>query len=543
MAMYMVGDNGSIEDPQTDPTVVLNGSENHTNSDTQYKQSLATGQQLAANVDAATKDATQLTPGPVVLKRNQICVPLENNGFLALAAAGEFGMRQGWACDPNGNAVAPIPNGLVAPTVSTQFRTFVAYTDIGPDLQLIDNPGEALPALMLGSPFGMAEASCPRPNPAVPTWHSRAPFRFQVGLADDLIGYLIPAWGFASNQQGLFNNDNCYQDAAGHRHKLESESVGPTSANDVANSLATMLDSEKDPSAHIVQGRFVTANGRYAHWPTDAVGILVPATGATKLDPASGTLIGAPTTAGFGGRAVDVSGVFMDYDGQPQATPDVTTRGMMTFDSNGCVAARYYLNVFPPLDETAPLPAAVTQEPVLPSQACPSLSVNNVGEIQNGAAERTGLPVLPGTPTTAPGRGSGGAIIFGCRDHRPTSTVHGHPVTVRGRMLKLTGGARAFPCGGRRGRVARVTVSIVQRDLRRNPAICRFVAATGVLGARRSCGGPQPQLLASGTVRWSLRLRLHLARGRYTIIVRAVDTHSNAEAGGSRADVVRLRVT
>ena len=203
----------------------------------------------------------------------------------------------------------------------------------------------------------------------MPTWHARAPFRFQVGLADDLIGYMIPAWGFASGPTGLFSNDNCFQDQAGHGHKLESESVGPTGANDVANGLAAMLDSEKDPSAHIAQGRFVTADGHYSHWPTGAVGILVPAAGASKLDPASGTLIGAPTTAGFGGRAVDSSGVFMDYDGQPQAAPDVTTRGMMTFDARGCVAARYYLNVFASLDESAPLGAAVTQPAVLPSQA------------------------------------------------------------------------------------------------------------------------------------------------------------------------------
>ena len=100
MAMYLVGDNGSIEDPQTDPTVIPGGQGNHSDPVTQYKQSLATGQRLAENVAAATQDAVQLTPGPVTLKRTQICVPLENNGFLALAAAGEFGMRQGWACDP-----------------------------------------------------------------------------------------------------------------------------------------------------------------------------------------------------------------------------------------------------------------------------------------------------------------------------------------------------------------------------------------------------------------------------------------------------------
>jgi hypothetical protein len=542
MSVFLVGDNGSIEDPQTEPVVVPNGSENHTDTATQYIQAQATGRQFAALADAAARSAAHLTPGPVSLTRSQICVPLENNGFLALAAAGEFGMRQGYACDASGHPVAPVPNGLVAPTVSTQFRTFVSYADIGPDLQLIANPGEAFPALMLGSPFGVADESCPRPNPAVPTWHARAPFRFQVGLADDLIGYLIPAWGFASGTPGLFSNDTCYQDQAGHGHKLESESVGPTGANDVANSLASMLDSEKDPSAHIMQGRFITADGHYSHWPTSAVGMLVPTAGASKLDPAAGTLIGAPTTAGFGARAVDASGVFMDYDGQPQATPDVTTRGMMTFDARGCVSARYYLDVFPSLDESVPLTAAVTQPAVLPSQACPALSINGVGELQPTASERTGLPVPSGTATTRPGHGSGGLIIHGCRGRRPTSSVSGQIVTVHAHALSLSGRARAYPCGARRSRVARVTVTILQRDLHRDPARCRFVAPTGRLGATRPCAGAQLQLLAHGAEHWSLRLRVHLARGLYSIIVRAVDTHAAAEAGGHRADVVRLRV-
>src|SRR5207249_11831073 len=48
----------------------------------------------------------------------------------------------------------------------------VAVMDVGPDLQFIANPGEAFPALMLGGPWGIEDASCPnRENPPVPTWH------------------------------------------------------------------------------------------------------------------------------------------------------------------------------------------------------------------------------------------------------------------------------------------------------------------------------------------------------------------------------------
>jgi len=394
MSMFLVGDNGSEEDPESVPTAIPGGSENHSSPATQYIQALATGQRLAGIAEGAAASAVRLTPGAVTLTRRQICVPLENNGFLALAAAGEFGRRQAYLCTghDSGTPITPIPNGSILPTLGADFRTFVSYAEVGPDLELIDNPGEAFPALMLGSPFGQSEESCARPNPEVPTWHANGLFRFQVGLADDMIGYLIPAWAFASGTPGLFNNDACYQDMHGHGHKLESESAGPTSANDVANTLAELLSRRPDPSARIVTGRFVLANGSYSRWPTGASGVLLTPPGTSSLDPTGGLLIGGPGTAAFGSRRVDRHGVFMDYDGQPQARPDITTRGIMVLDSQGCVRARYYLDVFPDLGGSGQLGAAVPGTPVLPTRACPVLSRSGVPEIQPGAAKAAGLP-------------------------------------------------------------------------------------------------------------------------------------------------------
>lgn len=537
-AIYLVGENGSIEDPQTDPAVVPNGSENHTTPATQYLQAQATGARLAAIADAAARDATELDRGTVRLVRRQFCIPLENNGFIALAAAGEFGLRQGYVCDQSGNPVAPVPNGAIAPTASADFRTFVAYADIGPDLQLLDNPGEAFPALMLGSPFGADEASCPRPNPAVPTWHARAPYRFQVGLADDMIGYLIPPWGFASDQAGLFNNDTCSSDQNGHRHKLESESTGPTAAGDVAENLAALLDAERDPSAHVATGRYLRADGSYSRWPTGAAGLLLAPAGQSALDPNAGLLLAAPATAGFGGRAADANAFFMDYDGQPQAAPDVTTRGMMVLDSGGCVAARYYLDVFPVLDSSrGSLGAARAQPAVLPDSGCSQLSAaNGTPELQPGAALRAGLPVALGARSgrrdghgTSPSR----AVSACLARRRPISTVARRRLSARrhGR-LELRGSARELACGSHRGRITRVTVAIGRPAGRR----CRFVGSRGALLPARSCRRPI-LLLAHGTTRWSLRLALRLAPGRYRLVVRAVDGSGRTEAPGARASL------
>jgi|SRR5579884_236847 len=391
-AIFLVGDNGSEEDPETNPTVIPNGSENHSSTAEQYKQAVATGDRFAQIAAGAASGAVKLAPGRVDLVREQLCVPLENNGFVALAAAGVFGRRQAWVCSPSGQPLHPLPNRSVLPTAGTQFRTFVSYADIGPDFQFLDNPGEAFPALMLGSPFSQDTESCPRPNPAVPTWAAHGVYRFQVGLADDLIGYLIPPWAFASGTPGLFNNDTCYQDQNGHGHKLESESVGPTGAGDVANSLAALLGHEPDPSAHVVLGRFVRADGSLSSWPTGAVGMLIAPGGGTSLSASGGTLIGDPAVSAFGGRAVDARGVFMDYDGQPQAAPDITTRGMMLLGPGGCVAARYYLNVFPVLSGASAIGQAVSGAPKLPTKACGALVRHGVPELQPGAATAAGLP-------------------------------------------------------------------------------------------------------------------------------------------------------
>jgi hypothetical protein len=515
LSVFLVGDNGSEEDPQTDPTAIPDGAENKSHDvATQFRQATATGERFAELTDAATKTAARLRAGDVTLHRRELCVPLENNGFVALAGAGEFGRRQGYACDANGNPVAPVPNGFASPTASAQFRTFVGYASIGPDLQLVDNPGESFPALMLGSPFGAEDASCDRPNPAVPTWHARAAYRFQVGLADDLIGYLIPAWGFASGAPGLFNNDSCYADAHGRHHKLESESVGPTAGNSTANALAALLDGERDASARIVQhARFVEPDGSYSRWPTGAAGILVPGADASGLDPNGGTLIGAPTVGGFGGRAVDANGLFMDYDGQPQPRPDVTTRGMIVLDARGCVSARYYLDVFPPSDGSRHLGAARPQPAVLPQGACSSSA------IQPGAAQRSQI---------APAR---------CADRtRPRSRVRGRPRRGGGRLL-LRG--TASDRGRCHGRIARVTVTV--RTWSKHGR-CRFLKPSGRLNRRARCRRG-PRLLARGRGRWRLRVRARLPRGHYVLVVRAVDTHGNEEHGHRRGpDVARLRV-
>jgi hypothetical protein len=351
MAMYLVGDNGSEEDPSTVPPVTASECGPIRNpqdppyaqrTDGCYPQAKATGEAFANAVAAQAGSAQRLRFGGLTFDRRQFDVPLENNGFRALAAAGVFDNRPSYT------------NGVYAGRTGRDLRTEVSVFGVGPDLQLIANPGEAFPALMLGSPWGFEDAECPnRPNPAVPTWHARAAHRFQVGLANDLIGYLIPAWA-AFTDPALYTVDNCH--SSQHSHGLDSESVGPSASNAVANKLTALLRKRPDPTAQFRRGRFVLPDGSLSRRPEGAVGVWLAKPGSNSLSAGSGRIIAIKGISGFGDRPVDATGKFMDYDGAPQGQANILTRGMLVHGCGGKVAKRYYVKVYRPLSG-GPLPS------------------------------------------------------------------------------------------------------------------------------------------------------------------------------------------
>jgi hypothetical protein len=548
LAMFLVGDNGSQEDPCTVPPLC------DPNPTPGYGKAQATGEGFAQTVASRVAQAQSLRTGGLRYVRKEFCVPLENNLFRAAAGAGLFGQRTtyvnaGGTCVPAGASGGGSVG--VGPTVTgppDSLFTTGSLLDVGPDLQLIANPGEAFPALMVGGPWRHADvpAECQgRANPAVPTWPGHGLFRFQVGLANDMIGYEIPAWAyigssgtFTTSEPGGPNDPACQSgttsdptsstDSAGHHHKLETEGVGPTASNAVANQIAALVNADApDPSARIRRGRYVLASGGYSNFPAGAVGVLLADQGASALDPAGGTLIGAPATGGFGARAVDANGFFVDYNGQPQAQPDVATRGMVVFDPRGCVSARYYLDEFPDLGTSRALGARISEPAVQPGQACSSQAAGVPG-VQVGAAQLAGLP--------APGGSTAGA----CRTRVPPHSITRQRSVVlrRGRRLRLTGSAGAQACGAQGGKLARVTVTIRRASGKR----CRFVRPNGRLSGRRKCGAGI-RLLARGTSRWSFGLRLRVPRGSYTVEFLAIDRTGLVERtrrGG--LNVVRLRV-
>jgi hypothetical protein len=366
MAMFLAADIGSMEDLITVPRILTGDCDNGHNGC--FPQVDHTGDVIAGHVADALANAQSVPFGPVSGERTEFCSPLENNLFRAAFEAGLFGERQAYTnCLPTG----PVGN---------EVHTSVAVLNVGPDLQFLVHPGEEFPGLVLGGPWGIEDASCPnRENPPVPTWHAKARHRFQVGLGDDLIGYLKPAWSFLYDTPGGFTPTDCLTDPHNHSHALEDESVGWTAGNDVAQHLSDLLDSQgTDPAADIRLGRYVKADGSLTdaytapadqgtpgHFPTDAVAVWLAAPGSTTLNatpgqPDSGTIVALKSVGSFGSREVDANGSFMDFDGAEQpGGPDVSTRGMLVPDSDGNADKRYYVDVYPALTVTGTLDPAL----------------------------------------------------------------------------------------------------------------------------------------------------------------------------------------
>jgi hypothetical protein len=498
MAMFLVGDNGSEEDPITVPALPGNDAN-------PYPQAQATGEALADAMAAEAPQAQDLRFGRLDFRQADLTVPLENNAFKAAAAAGLFGDRQTYA------------GGQQAGRAGPDLRTRVTALKVGPDLQLIDNPAEAFPGLMVGTPFGIEDAPCPsRPNPPVPTWYATAAYRFHVGLADDLIGYISPPWAF-TDVAGIYaappecqNDPSTDRDSKGHQHKLETEGVGPTAGGIVADSLTGLLKQQgSDPVAVLNRpGRFVYADGTLGRRPEKAVAVWIGDKDATSLSPGKGTIVALPGITGFGPRGVDATGRAMDYDGAEQpGAGDVTTRGMLVYACDGTVARRYYLDLYPALATTRL--AAATHGPT------------EVGCGAGNEGPRSG-PVLP-APAAGPG----------CTDAQaPHARIDRRRTRLSERRVRVRGGASDQGCAG----LGAVLVSVAKpRGLR-----CRFVQANGRLTAPRLCRRPV-LLRATGTSAWSLSLRARLPRGRYRVQARAVDLRGNMETPG-RVDVVRVRV-
>jgi hypothetical protein len=277
----------------------------------------AYGKSVADAAASSLAGGRTLAPAKLEPQQSSVCVQLENNLFVAAAAAGLLSDRPLYA-DPGCTAGAQPGTGAVsaqlapatpAPSASIWIKTAVGVVTLGP-VQLAYSPGEVFPFTEVRGPIDAAQMpfptdcynpatsdfSCGSPLPMTP-WISaemNRPYRFLVGLGEDMIGYLFPPGNFVGTQ-GEVNqqpwaayedtSENAGHDRFGHGHADDAESVGPHAGLVVTAALQQMLEGG-GAGSKVLPGLYVDQAGHLSVGPfaagafTGAVGVeVVPAGG------------------------------------------------------------------------------------------------------------------------------------------------------------------------------------------------------------------------------------------------------------------------
>jgi hypothetical protein len=132
------------------------------------------------------------------------------------------------------------------------------------------------------------------------------------------------------------------------------------------------------------------------------------------------------------------------------------------------------------------------------------------------------------------GNGGGNGSGSGCKDKlAPRSTISRRALHKSKRGISARGHSRDRGCAG----LKRVDVQIAKVVRGKK---CRFLKRNGKLTKRRSCRKPL-RLHARGKRRWSIHVSGKVPRGRYRLVVQAVDRKKHRE-GVRKANTMRFRV-
>jgi hypothetical protein len=282
----------------------------------------AYGQSVADAAAAAIEGGRTVTPTSLHSQQESLCVPLENNFFVAAYAAGLFPDRPRYsdpACTVQTSTPATSTPAASAPAPAeaqaSWLKTNVGVLTLGP-VQLAYSPGEVFPFTEVRGPIGEAQMPFPTDcyEPATENFYCGSPlpmtqwvsaemtrpYRFLVGLGEDMAGYLFPPGNFVGSEGEVdkqpwlayeSTSKNGGHDRFGHGHADDAESVGPYAGLSVTSALQRMLASDGRGS-RVLPGLYLDAAGHLSVSPfpsasfAGAVGVeVVPVSGrsAQKL--------------------------------------------------------------------------------------------------------------------------------------------------------------------------------------------------------------------------------------------------------------------
>lgn len=353
MAMTVAGSVGSVEMPQVYPTardltpVGVYSSQGNGGCRTIYRtdttrvpygyllSTKARGERIATWAERALDQGAYSHTGVVDVRRKSFFVHLDNALFALGSAIGVINGKDSYL---NGTKLDRAPNGATIGGVGNEFLTDVAWLRIG-DGEFVTGPGEVFPFTYARDFSGPDDLAVPGTAP-VPNWimaEMSQPWRFVVGLGDDMIGYIFPATNAVGVPTSLNVPDD--HDRFGCAHSDDSEAAS-ASAGDVVTAQLASLFPTPPVDARIATGRYVWRDGTLHRSPLGDGGQACTGPG-NVFHPAPG---GSAVAVRTGSGTIHVDGRewrWMDLRGRPEAHASTQTRGVI--DEHG---HRLWIDVF-----------------------------------------------------------------------------------------------------------------------------------------------------------------------------------------------------
>ncbi len=286
-----------------------------------------------AAAGALETEGHSTVPAAIDAQQQPLCVPLENNFFVAAYGAGLFAERQGYA-DAACTVKLGTPSGPPAPSgeePAMYLKSAVGVLTLG-KVQLAYSPGEVFPFTEIRGPIDQAQMPFPTncyeassenyecgsalPMTAWTSAQMTQPYRFLVGLGEDMVGYMFPPGNFVGAQGEVAREPWASYEATskhgghdrfGHGHADDAESAGPYLGLQVTNALQQLLAADGRPLP-VEPGLYVDAQGRTSDSPFAGEGF-GGAVGVKTLDARTGK----PVLLLIGAKAKG----WATFDGQP----------------------------------------------------------------------------------------------------------------------------------------------------------------------------------------------------------------------------------
>ncbi len=181
--------------------------------------------------------------------RRKLYLPLQNPNFY-VAALGGF-LERGVFVEGNPARREPFPPELGGTEV--EVLTEVMAVNMGKG-QFLTVPGEIYPEVAIGGYHPPEKAHNPdKPTEPVLTEHMSGEYNFIVGLANDQLGYIIPANDFVPlEQEGIFWESGEHR-VSGEELYGETNSLGPSTAPILAEKSVWLLERLQRRTEKIVE--------------------------------------------------------------------------------------------------------------------------------------------------------------------------------------------------------------------------------------------------------------------------------------------------